>query len=115
MPQILANSDEKVIEPFLMQGILFCNDESIRKEFYQTFGTLATHMPVIDASNSAGSKFLKIMSTYFAEISKYPCRQFFDLFNELIDMHFAREESANQLFNAELLLTSIIDKIRQDK
>jgi hypothetical protein len=65
---------EKDIEPFLMDGILFCSDESMRKEFYQAFGILATHMPAHDANNSANSKFLKIMSTYFAAISKYPCR-----------------------------------------
>ena len=58
------------------------------------------------------------MSKNFHKISLYPCRQFFDLFNELIDYYFVKvtlgsEES--DLFDPEQLLSQIIDKIRADK
>jgi hypothetical protein len=35
---------------------------------------------------------LNLLSKNFSEISGYPCRQFFDLFNELIDVHFLRTD-----------------------
>lgn len=61
---------------------------------------------------------LKLLSKNFHEISQHPCRQFFDLFNELTDMHFRKQQEGvaeKDLFDAEDLLGKIIDKIRADK
>ena len=60
---------------------------------------------------------LKLLSKHFSEISQYPCNQFFALFNELIDLHFAKvdvDDAEPNLFDSERLLNSIIDKIRVD-
>jgi hypothetical protein len=57
---------------------------------------------------------LKLLSKNF---SKYPCRQFFELFNSLIDLHFIKVTLGSEekdLFNPEQLLGQIIDKIRSD-
>lgn len=61
---------------------------------------------------------LKLLSNNFHKINAYPCRQFFDLFNELIDFYFLKATlgtEEKELFDPERLLSQIIDKIRSDK
>lgn len=59
---------------------------------------------------------LKLMSSKFHLISEHPSKQFFHLFNVLIDLHYNRlsDQDDAQLFDAEQLLGQIIDKIRAD-
>ncbi len=60
---------------------------------------------------------LKLLSSNFSIISEYPCKQYFELFCDLIDHYFhiknlggAQDE---QVFNPETLLSLIIDKIQE--
>lgn len=69
---------------FVLTGLLKCSEEKIRQEFGATFSTLAKELQPVH------SYLLKLLSDNFYQINEYPCRQFFDLFNELIDIHFAR-------------------------
>lgn len=60
---------------------------------------------------------LKLLSENFVMISNYHCKQYFELFCELIDQYFmARHligESQGEAFNPEQLLSLIIDKIKE--
>jgi ubiquitin carboxyl-terminal hydrolase 34 len=38
---------------------------------------------------------LRVLSEHFSEISSYPCKQYFDLFCELIDQNFAVKKVSN--------------------
>lgn len=100
-----------------MSGILYCSAEKIREDFRFTLLELAKQLQTLESESALGYQ-LKLLSKNFHKISLYPCRQFFDLFNELIDFYFVKvtlgtEES--DLFDPEQLLSQIIDKIRADK
>jgi hypothetical protein len=105
------------IEELIMSGILYCSAEKIREDFKFTLLELAKQLQTSESESALGFQ-LKLLSKNFHKISLYPCRQFFDLFNELIDYYFVKvtlgsEES--DLFDPEQLLSQIIDKIRADK
>ena len=100
-----------------MSGILYCSAEKIREDFKFTLLELAKQLQTSESESALGFQ-LKLLSKNFHKISLYPCRQFFDLFNELIDYYCVKvtlgsEES--DLFDPEQLLSQIIDKIRADK
>jgi hypothetical protein len=68
-------------------------------------------------TESALGFFIRLLSKNFYKISDHFCRQFFELFNELIDLHFIQVELGSadmSIFDAEALLGQIIDKIRAD-
>lgn len=57
---------EAEVEQFLMQGILYCDDEKIRKDFNNVFGLLATYLPTSqNKEQSFNGSLLKIMSKNF--------------------------------------------------
>jgi len=58
---------------------------------------------------------LRLLSDNFQFISDYPCKQYFELFCELIDEYFNQKKTSNgekEVFNPETLLSLIIDKIK---
>ena len=86
----------------------------IKREFREVFSTLSNVLS-LRGFKSFENESLRILSKNFRLISEYPCTAFFDLFNELIDMHFTSQEQDSGVFDAESLLSNIIDKIRADK
>jgi len=73
----------------VLSGLLQCPHERIREEFKSTFGCLAKKLTHISEGIETPLEFLlKILSAKFAMISEYPCKQFFELFCEIIDLHF---------------------------
>lgn len=63
---------------------------------------------------------IKVLSANFSQISDFPCVQFFELYNELIDLFYAKQALSHkseetQIFDPEVLLSYIIDKIRSEK
>ena len=64
--------------------------------------------------------FLGMLARNFGSISNRPSRQFFELFNKLIDLKARRDDLAGlaaedsaDIYNPEDLLNQIIDKIKQ--
>lgn len=98
---------------------MYCPHERIREEFKNTFSCLAkklTHASSDIIKETPLTFLLRLLSSKFNIISDYPCKQFFELFCEIIDFHFilqkiSDKEAAN-VFDAELLLSQIIDKIK---
>lgn len=77
---------------------------------------VARNLITVETESALGF-LLKLLSKNFYKISDHFCRQFFELFNDLIDLHFIKVELGTadmSLFNAEQLLGQIIDKIRAD-
>ncbi len=93
-----------------------CPHERIREEFKSTFACLArqlTHIP--EGIETPLSFLLRLLSTKFTLISEYPCKQFFELFCEIIDLHFIMNKIGDKnsmVFDPETLLSQIIDKIK---
>lgn len=99
------------IDNLIVSGVLMCSEESVRMGFHDTLQSLARY------TQPALGYLLKLLSSKFNLISEYPSRQFFDLFNTLIDMHYKKADSKQedqQFFNPELLLNQIIKKIKTD-
>ncbi len=95
-----------------MHGVLFCKEEKIRQDFKTALSVLGRH-------DEALSFLIKILSANFSQISDYPCVQFFELYNELIDLFYVKQSlgkyEESQIFDPEVLLSFIIDKIRSLK
>ena len=109
-----------------MYGLLYCPEQKIREDFKTTLSALCSKYPKIDQQHRPLEFFLRIMSDNFKLIFDYPCRQFFDLYSELIDQHFLSQTiggingdnnsiDSQKTFNPEHILCLIIDKIRSDK
>jgi hypothetical protein len=65
------------------------------------------------------------LSVNFSLISEYPCKQYFELFCELLDKHFLEVASkrqlnsqaavaAGQVIDSEALLSTVIERIREE-
>jgi hypothetical protein len=63
---------------------------------------------------------LKVLSSKFSLISEYPCKQYFELFCELLEKHYAearqgsQQDPASYVVDSEALLSSVIDRIREE-
>lgn len=68
-------------QPLVMQGLLYCTEESIRIQFHSTLLRLAKSLAIDGEQQSVHGSLLKTLSKNFTQISQYHCRQFFDLFN----------------------------------
>lgn len=107
----IPNCDE-----FILTGLLYSNQEKIREEFKQSLSCLSLKL-----QNSSEKPplfyMLRLLSSKFTIISEYPCKQYFELFCELIDQYFLIKSigtvDATQVFNPETLLSLIIDKIKE--
>lgn len=96
----------------LMHGVLYCKEEKIRQDF-------KTALTVVGRHGQALSFIIKVLSAHFNQISDYPCVQFFELYNELIDLFYAKQalgtSEEQNVFDPETLLSFIVDKIREQK
>ncbi len=103
-------------DQFVLEGLLLCKQEKVREEFKQSLSCLSKS--VLNASVVRELPLfylLRLLGDKFSIISEYPCKQFFELFCELIDQYFIARSlgSAGQVFNPETLLSQIIDKIKE--
>lgn len=78
-------------DEFLLTGLLYCPYETVREEFKQSFGALCRQGRGVDSSaqESPLDFVLGLLSQNFSLISEYPCKQYFELFCELLDKYFA--------------------------
>lgn len=79
-----GDNDIKDSSDFLMHGVLYCKEEKIRQDF-------KTALAVVGRHSDALSFTIKILSAHFSQISDFPCVQFFELYNELIDLFYAEQ------------------------
>ena len=89
----------------------------MRTDFENSMSVLATTLN--SADQNALYLLLGILARNFASISNRPSRQFFELFNKLIDLKAQRDEQlgdaaddSSAIYNPEELLNQIIDKIK---
>ena len=109
-------------DELLLTGLLYCPYETVREEFKQSLSALCLRVrPVSEPGRvSPLDCTLKLLSSNFSLISEYPCKQYFELFCELIDKHFLeakmapRSEAAAQVIDSEALLSAVIDRIREE-
>ena len=96
-------------------GLLLCPEEKIRIDFQNTFLALSQHFST--GENSAMKYLLGLLGKNFQMISDRPARQFFDLFNALIDLNaenaWYTPEEQSKIYDAASLLFQIIDKIKK--
>jgi hypothetical protein len=106
-----TNSDD-----FIMQGLLYCNQDKIREEFKVSLSLLSQKLIVGETLKEVPLKYLlKLLTSKFSIISQYHCRQYFELFCDLIDHYFSQYTSihGDDVFNPEHLLGLIIDQIKE--
>jgi len=103
-------------EQLCLAGLL-CHEEKVRADFAQSLGVLALNL---SQEQNALYFLLGLLARNFADISNKPSRQFFELFNRLIDLKARRDsllgdfaEDSSAIYNPEELLNLIIDKIKQ--
>ena len=80
----------KSSDDFIMTGLLCCSYDKIREEFKQSLDSLS-HKLAADKNIQRPPLFylLNLLSENFHLISKYQCKQYFELFCELIDLDFS--------------------------
>jgi hypothetical protein len=113
-----ANSSIKNAEDLVMTGLLYCKEEKIREDFKASL--LFVSRKLNSGEANVLNFLIKVLSANFNKISDYPCVQFFDLYNELIDIYYMNKAMSadakdDDVFDPELLLSFIIDKIRTNK
>ena len=110
-----AGSKIQTCKDFILAGLLFCSYEKVREEFKASFSALS-HKLLNSAKVSELPLLylLRLLSENFALISNYQCKQYFELFCELIDHYFLSKGQAvaSGSFNLESLLGLLIDKIK---
>ncbi len=98
--------------------MLICDQEKIREEFKIALYEVAKQIQNAQNVTVQPLHFvLAILTDNFAEISNYPCKQYFELFCDLIDEHFSlvsldSNSSLRSAFDAQRILVLIIDKIK---
>jgi hypothetical protein len=84
---------------FVLSGLLYSPYETVREEFRQSLAALCHMTP--DRKHSGQITpldfILKLLSVNFSLISEYPCKQYFELFRELLDKHFQEDAENRQL------------------
>jgi hypothetical protein len=111
-------SSIRTCDDFILNGLLFCPYDKVREEFKQTLSSLAHKLINREQVRQTPLFYLlKLLSENFSLISSYHCKQYFELFCELVDYYFIQkmlkgDDHQQQAFNPESLLALIIDKIR---
>lgn len=107
-------------DSFVLSGLLYTQQEKIREEFKASLGALARKLTFNGDSKLVREPplfyLLRLLSTRFSQISDYQCKQFFELFCDLIDLYFIVKSvygaDIGSVFDPEQLLSQIIDKIK---
>lgn len=109
--------DFQGMEEIIAMGILICQEEVIRVNFHDMLKSISMYVKLKGKGTDPLPYLLKLLSNKFSLASNHPSKQFFELFSSLIDMHYDpsnQSQQDEQLFNAELLLGQIIDKLISD-
>lgn len=106
-------------EQLILAGLL-CSEEKVRQDFSKAFLNIAQDLNTQECNPL--NFLLSLQARNFASISNRPSRQFFELFNELIDLKATRDSLAGDgaansaaIYDPEDLLNQIIDKIKAQK
>ena len=109
----------KNTEDLILAGLL-SSEEKVRVDFLSSLRVIAVNVEYGEIS--ALNVNLGVLAKNFASISNKPSRQFFELFNVLIDLKAVRDNilgdvaaNAAQIYDPEDLLSQIIDKIKQQQ
>lgn len=98
LKEFVQPTDQQVKpDEFLLTGLLYCPYETVREEFKQSFGALCRQSRSETAieQESPLDFVLGLLSKNFSLISEYPCKQYFELFCELLDKYFANINSGH--------------------
>jgi len=99
------------VQDLIIAGLLTCGEDAVKSSFYSLLQDLARFVVTEDVIGY----LLKLLSQKFHMIQDYPSKQFFALFNNLIEHYFnRREEGDPELFDAEKLLGMIIETVKEE-
>lgn len=114
-----SESAVKNTEQIALAGLL-CVEEKVRIDFERSLGVLAQSLQ--QSEHNALYFLLGVLARNFASISNKPSRQFFELFNKLIDNKARRDDlmgiaadDSSAIYDPEDLLNQTIDKIKQQQ
>ena len=99
-------------EQLILTG-LFNDEEKVRIDFENSLNVMSTNL---QDEHNALNFLLAMLARNFSKVSNKPSRQFFELFNRLIDLKARRDDSSeeqSEVYNPEELLNQTIDKIKQ--
>ena len=85
-----ASSGIANAEQLTLAGLL-CPEEKVRIDFERSLSILAQNL-MQDSNRNALYFLLGLLARNFANISNKPSRQFFELFNQLIDLKARRDD-----------------------
>ena len=76
---------ESTAEDFILSGLIFCKENKIRQDICQ--GLLALSKSIGQSMRVQVQKYIMgILGKNFLKAQDHLCSQYFDLFNELIDL-----------------------------
>lgn len=112
-------------EDLILSGLVFCSEEKIRQDFCSGLTALVKSIDQ-EKRQETQRYFMGILGSNFLEVAERPCSQYFDMFNELIDLQalqdalvedaeFFEEAKDGANYNPETLLNQIIDKILESQ
>ena len=101
-------SSIKNTESLILLGLL-SDEDKVRSDFLQSLSVIATNLR--EKENNALYLLLGILANNFSIISNKPSRQFFELFNKMIDLKAIRDnimgdaaDDSSDIYNPEALL-----------
>lgn len=94
------------LEKMIIAGLFEATDDKVREEFASHLLTLA------QGHTEALGYLLSLLSKKFSEATN---QQFFTLFSAIVDHYYKNSSGDEKVFDAEMLLSQIIDKIRSSK
>ena len=98
---------------------MLSQEEKVRQDFKQSLGVLASALN--KGGNGSLNFFMGVLARNFNLISNKPSRQFFELFNKLIDLKAQMDalsggdDDGQAIYNPEELLNQTIDKIKSQQ
>jgi hypothetical protein len=92
-------SEEVNSDNLLLSGLLYCPYEGVRQEFKDSLEALCQKSDNVPAPRPL-DHILILLSTNFSLISEYPCKQYFELFCELLDKHFLEVKLSSKGFDS---------------
>jgi hypothetical protein len=109
-------------DELLLNGLLYCPYETVREEFRQSLSALCSKPRSAGAPGQVGplEYILQLLSSNFSLISQYPCKQYFELFCELMDRYFLAAKAGPEdggiasVIDSGALLSAVIDRIREE-
>lgn len=97
-------------EEFVLTGLLYTPQEKVREEFKQSLACLSLYLAASSEVRERPMNYLlRLLSNKFTIVSEYQCKQYFELFCDLIGQYFSQKSlgalSDEEVFNPETLLS----------